>query len=62
MQDYPFTDAEMTTISGAYEAITRVGNETAVAGQWDDILDRAHQGLGVIIAVKVARDWQWRKP
>jgi len=53
----PFTAEERTAILAAYEALTRVGNATALLGArgdrtpdgWDGIIDRAHHDLGLLM-------------
>jgi hypothetical protein len=59
--DYPFTDDDMEKIAAAYEVLTRVGNQTAKRQRWDQLLDRAHQSLGVILAIRVANGWDWKR-
>lgn len=58
MASHPFTDPEAKAIRDAYEALTRVGNLTAVRGTyeldrtvdgWDGIIDRAHHDLGLLL-------------
>jgi hypothetical protein len=52
----PLSDDDRQSIQGAYDTLTRLGNETAAAdGTWDDYLDQAHQDLGVILALNLAR-------
>lgn len=57
-----FTPAEAEAVLAAYRALARVGDATADlqrygagAGGWDPLIDRAHQALGVLMAVWRAR-------
>jgi hypothetical protein len=61
MQEYPFTDDDMAKIKAASDTIARVAKETARRGKWDSSLERAHQGLGVIMAIQSANGWTPRQ-
>jgi hypothetical protein len=41
-------------IQRAYDVLTRVGQ--AAGEPWPDLVDRAHQALGVMLAMRAARD------
>lgn len=50
MSKLPITSEEAETLKNAYEALTRLGNETATAeGDWEHYLDRAHHYLALVI-------------
>lgn len=52
----PLNDEDRKSIQGAYDTLTRLGNETAAAdGVWDHYLDQAQQDLGVILALHIGR-------
>lgn len=48
--------ADMQAIEQAYEILTRIGNATAVDEVWDEYIDRAHQDLGLLLAIRYAHD------
>jgi hypothetical protein len=50
------TEADMQAIQQAYEVLTRIGNATATGEVWDEYIDRAHHDLGLLLAVRYARD------
>src|ERR1017187_9026954 len=49
------TEADMQAIQQAYEVLTRIGNATAAGEVWDEYIDRAHQDLGLLLAVRYAQ-------
>lgn len=51
---HAFTADDLAKVQDAYAAVRRVGNETAISGEWNEYLDRAHHGLGLILAVHAA--------
>ena len=52
----PLADDDRAAIAKAYEVLTRIGQATAAAGDdWDYMIDRAHQELGVVLAVNMAQ-------
>lgn len=51
-----FTAGDLAAIEAAHAVLTRIGNSTAAAGQWNEYIDRAHQDLGLILAVRAAAD------
>lgn len=59
---WAFTAEDMTGIETAYDILTRKGNETSHGDDWDPILDRAHHGLGLIIALVTAGDLRNGRP
>jgi hypothetical protein len=50
------SDADMASIQQAYEVLTRIGNATAAGEVWDEYIDRAHQDLGLLLAVRYAHE------
>lgn len=53
-----FTDEEFAAVQATYQALTRVGNASAVRELnwlWDPLLDRVHQGLGALLAMMTAQ-------
>jgi hypothetical protein len=52
---YPLAVADAEQVEAAYDVLTRLGNETAEpGGQWDDLLDRAHHALGLVLVMHTA--------
>lgn len=51
---WAFTADDMAALHGAYNVLTRKGNETSRGDDWDPVLDRAHHGIGLIIALVTA--------
>ena len=59
---WAFTAEDMTVLGAAYELLTRKGNETSHSGEWDPVLDRAHHGLGLVIALVTADQARAKPP
>lgn len=55
-----FSDADVEVVRAAYEVLTRVGNATVSGvredehGGWVPLIDRAHHGLGLLLAMLAA--------
>lgn len=53
---HSLTADDLVKIQDAHAVLQRVGNETAVGGEWNEYVDRAHHGLGLILAVHAAAE------
>jgi hypothetical protein len=48
--------SDMQAIQQAYDVLRKIGNATAVGEMWDEYIDRAHQDLGLLLAVRYAQE------
>jgi hypothetical protein len=53
---WAFTAEQVAVITSAYELLRDKGNETAHGEVWDYMLDQAHHGLGLILAMVMVKE------